>query len=272
MDKTTKITNFSAAAAPVRERIWELDFIRGLCVALMIVDHLFYDLGFVFPQQWFPSGGSGLIYELCCFARDFYWGWPVRHIIRVMVLAGFIGTCGISCSLSRSNLKRGLKLLAVALALSGVTALLDLIMEQRSFFISFGVLHMLAISMLVYAGLSRLGRWPSLMLGAAILLASFFVSPQTVAGGGFPLFALGIGSQGFSADYFPLIPYLGWFLIGAVVGGLLYRNKRSFFPGRGKSALLRPGLWLGRHALLLYILHQPAIYLLLLLLGKIFGA
>lgn len=72
-----------------------------------------------------------------------------------MVLAGFIGSCGISCSLSRSNLKRGLKLLAVALALSGATALMDLIMDQQSFFISFGVLHMLALSMLAYAGLSR---------------------------------------------------------------------------------------------------------------------
>ena len=88
----------------------------------MILDHLFYDLGFVFPQQWCADGGSGIIYDICYFARNFYWDWPVRHIIRVMVLAGFIGSCGISCSLSRSNLNRGLKLLAVALALSGATA------------------------------------------------------------------------------------------------------------------------------------------------------
>ena len=258
-------------AAPPRRRIWELDFVRGLCVALMILDHLLYDLGFVFPQQWFAAGGSGVIYELCCFAHDFYWDWPLRHIIRVLVLAGFIGSCGISCSLSRSNLRRGLKLLAVALALSGATALLDLMMRQHGFFISFGVLHMLALSMLIYAGLNRFGPWPSLILGAAILIASLFVGPESCSGGGFFLYALGLGSEGVSADYFPLIPYLGWFLVGAVLGGRLYRDKRSFFPQHGHGKALKPCLWLGRHALLCYILHQPAIYLILLALGKIFS-
>ena len=270
MEKPTEITNSPSLPQQPRERIWELDFIRGLCVALMILDHLLYDLGFVFPQQWFAGGGSGLIYDICYFARYFYWPWPLRHIIRVMVLVGFIGSCGISCSLSRSNLKRGLKLLVVAAALTAATALMDLVMGQHSFLITFGVLHMLALSMLAYAGLSRLGPWPSLILGVAILAASLFVSPETFAGGGWLLSALGLGSGGFSADYFPLIPYLGWFLVGAVLGGRLYRQKRSFFPRHGQGRILKPFLWMGRHALLLYILHQPAIYLILLLLGKIF--
>ena len=271
MELRTEITNSPLTAAHHRQRIWELDFIRGLCVVLMILDHLLYDLGFIFPQQWFADGGSGLIYDICYFARHFYWDWQVRHIIRVMVLAGFIGSCGISCSLSRSNLKRGLKLLAVALALSAATALMDAVMKQQSFFISFGVLHMLALSMLAYAGLSRFGPWPSLLLGVGILVASLFVGPESCSGGGFILYALGLGSEGFSADYFPLIPYLGWFLVGAVLGGRLYREKRSFFPRHGQGRMLKPFMWLGRHALLLYILHQPAIYLLLLLLGKIFA-
>lgn len=151
MEQRTEITNSSISPALPRQRIWELDFIRGLCVALMILDHLFYDLGFVFPQQWFADGGSGIIYDICYFARNFYWDWPVRHIIRVMVLAGFIGSCGISCSLSRSNLKRGLKLLAVALALSGATALMDLIMDQQSF-----------LSALVFCICWRSRCWPML--------------------------------------------------------------------------------------------------------------
>ena len=73
MEQRTEITNSSISPALPRQRIWELDFIRGLCVALMILDHLFYDLGFVFPQQWFADGGSGIIYDICYFARNFYW-------------------------------------------------------------------------------------------------------------------------------------------------------------------------------------------------------
>ena len=50
----------------LRERIWELDFIRGLCVFLMIFDHMMFDLAYVFNDAWFPGGeGQGLLYYLC---------------------------------------------------------------------------------------------------------------------------------------------------------------------------------------------------------------
>lgn len=74
MEQRTEITNSSISPALPRQRIWELDFIRGLCVALMILDHLFYDLGFVFPQQWFADGGSGIIYDICYFCPQFLLG------------------------------------------------------------------------------------------------------------------------------------------------------------------------------------------------------
>ncbi|NLF79968.1 MAG: DUF1624 domain-containing protein [Clostridia bacterium] len=102
------------------------------------------------------------------------------------------------------------------------------------------------------------------MLGLAILLRSLLPAPSW-ADGNFAGFILGWNRAFYTADYFPLIPYLGWFLLGAALGGLLYRDKRSLFPGRGGRAA-RPFLWLGRHALLIYILHQPLIY------GSLWGA
>jgi uncharacterized membrane protein len=265
-----------AATDPVErikpKRIWELDFIRGFCVTMMILDHLLFDLGFVFLHQWFGDADTGgLIYSLCHFARYVYWDHPLRLIIRTLILAGFIGSCGISCSLSRSNLKRGLKLLFVALALSAITAILDMIIDSQRFFISFGILHMLAISILVYAGLRRFGMLPALILGAAIVLAGWLIQPELANSDSVVLFILGLSDNGFSADYFPLIPYLGWFLLGGALGGRLYKEKRSFFPNKGQSRAIRPFLWLGRHALLIYVLHQPVIYGFLLILGMIFG-
>jgi uncharacterized membrane protein len=271
MIKSNELNNQSSSHLLKQERIWELDFIRGLCVALMIIDHLLFDLGFIFLDQWFlVQNDGGFIYSICNFAHDIYWDHPLRLIIRTLVLIGFIGSCGISCSLSKSNLRRGIKLLLVALALSAVTFAIDTIMDGSSLFISFGILHMLSISILVYAGLSRFGFWPSLLIGSAIVIISFFINTDFTNSGGFALYILGLNNAYNSADYFPLIPYLGWFLVGAAVGSRLYKQKRSFFPNKGKSRINKPIFWLGRHALLVYILHQPLIYLLLLLLGIIF--
>jgi uncharacterized membrane protein len=251
-----------------KERIWELDLIRGFCVLLMIVDHLLFDLGFVFLQQWFPEAEGGPVFALCTFARDIYWTHPLRIAARVFVLSGFIGVCGISCSLSRSNFKRGFKLLLVALALTAATALIDYIAGWgQRYVISFGILHLLAVSILVYAVLQRFGYLPSLLLGAAILILGWFTGSSFSDSPSFFLFALGLSKNGYSADIFPIIPYLGWFLIGAAVGSLLYRQKKSLFPQRGKSSFLRPLYWLGRHALVVYVLHQPLLFGLLWLLG-----
>ena len=258
------------AAASAAGRIWELDMLRGVCVALMVFDHLMFDLGFVFLGPWFGEAGDGPVYSLCLFAEEVYWPHPLRLILRLLVLAGFIISCGVSCSLSRSNLRRGLKLLAVALGLTAATALLDLALGRQQFLISFGILHLLALAILVYAALQRYGLLPPLLLGLAILLLSLLPDPPWAAGN-FLFLILGWNRDFYTADYFPLIPYLGWFLLGAAVGGLLYRDKRSFFPGRGRSRAARPFLWLGRHALAIYILHQPLIYGLLWSLGKLFG-
>ena len=255
------------------KRIWELDLLRGICVALMVLDHVLFDIGFVFCGDWFPDGGEGIIYSICCFAKDFYWEWPVRIFFHYAVVAGFIFSCGISCSLSRSNLRRGLILLGVALALSAVTFGMDMIFHTQSFFIKFGVLHMLAVSILVYAVLqkSKARNILCLALGAAILAAALFIDPQTTEISGFIPFALGISNNTWSGDYFPIIPWLGWVLIGAAAGSKLYKKRCSLFPKGGKNPLLRPFRWLGTHALIIYVLHQPLIYGILLAAGALFS-
>ena len=69
------------------------------------------------------------------------------------------------------------------------------------------------------------------------------------------LVPLGIRFPGFSsADYFPLLPNLGFFLLGAVAGRKLYSNKQSLFPNVRESRFL---CFCGRHSLIIYLLHQP---------------
>ena len=68
----------------------------------------------------------------------------------------------------------------------------------------------------------------------------------------------GFAYYGFaSSDYFPLMPNLGYFLLGAALGRRLYPRKESRFPVEKVPA---PFLcWCGRHSLLIYLLHQPVL-------------
>ncbi len=254
-----------------KSRIWELDFIRGLCVILMIFDHAMYDLGYVFKSLWFAGGaGSGFWYWAAGIAKDFYYPSLLHFIARGIVLFFFIGLCGLSCSLSSSNLKRGLRLAGVALLLSVFTWGMDKFLDQADVFtIRFGILHMLSLAILLYWALSRFGNGVVLIFGVilAALGWAFKFYPLQISHSflGF----LGLGSGFYSADYFPFLPWGGYFLMGAALGPLFYRTKKSYFPQRGQGSFLRPVLFVGRHALLFYLIHQPILYILFILLGII---
>lgn len=254
-------------------RIWELDFVRGLCILLMIMDHTLYDLAHIFPHQWFGGEeATGILYQLTRFAAMEYYPWPLRDIGWWIAVFLFVFICGISCSFSHSNLKRGLRLAGVALLLTLATYGMDWYMGQENqFTIRFGVLHMLATSILLYCLLRKIGP-------LFLLLLSFF---SIAIGVYFLYFPMGSTisysailarsiAEFHSADYFPLLPWFGFFLAGASLGPLLYRERRSFFPRGGTASWKRPILFVGRHSLVFYILHQPLIYGLLTLVGMLF--
>lgn len=235
-------------------RIWELDLIRGLCVFAMMLDHTIYDLKYVFN-----------------FKAPFvlmYFDWDVRTAVRIPVVLCFIMICGISCSFSRSNLKRGLKLAAVAAALTLATGLVDWIIGQgHEFLITFGILHMLSASILLYC-LFQLVLGSRGIFAIAVIFAavgSYFYTGDHNAVDGWQWLGLIVQLRGafFSADYFPLLPGAGFFLLGSVLGPVLYKQKRSHFKRRENPRLTRPILLVGRHALAVYLIHQPIIMLIL---------
>jgi len=121
-------------------RIWELDFLRGICVLLMIWDHLMYNFAYVFGETWVLAdiANSG-IYD---FAVE-YWFGALRTFFHPIIFCIFFVICGISCSFSRNNLQRGLQALMFSLGITIVTALFGAT-------IRFGVLHMLAFAILFW--------------------------------------------------------------------------------------------------------------------------
>ena len=51
------------------------------------------------------------------------------------------------------------------------------------------------------------------------------------------------------------MPWLGWFLLGAVLGNLLYKDKSTRL-GFVNEKFVAPVTFVGRHSLLFYLLSQ----------------
>lgn len=220
------------------KRFWELDALRGICLLGMVGIHLLYDLNIPL------SGVLGLMQA---------WGGCV-----------FLLLSGVCVTLGHRPVRRGLVVLGCGSVCTLVTwGLYALGFAPRSAVIWFGVLHCLGVCMLLWP----LFRWlSSPVLGG--LAAAMAVTGFAVARLFLPtpwLMPLGIRYPGFlSADYFPLLPNLGFFLLGAVLGRKLYRKGESLLPN------VRPNRFLcfcGRHSLAIYLLHQPILCGILLILN-----
>ena len=69
-------------------------------------------------------------------------------------------------------------------------------------------------------------------------------------------FLIGLPNAGFhSADYFPLLPWLLLFLTGMYLSKALHRHMLA----RAEKLEIPFLSWIGRHSLLIYLLHQPVL-------------
>jgi uncharacterized membrane protein len=78
---------------------------------------------------------------------------------------------------------------------------------------------------------------------------------------------LGITTTNYPAvDHFPIFPWLGVVLLGVFLGNLLYSEdvRRFQLPDWGDTLPCSSLEFLGRHSLLIYMVHQPLLVGLIL--------
>ncbi len=189
---------------------------------------------------------------------------------EIVFASAFILISGICTQFSRSVARRGALLLAVALVLSAVTILLLPRNGYAAFQDRFGILHLLSVSMLLYAFLRKaLDRVPVLFgAGACIILyavSAVFV-PRVYVTTPY-LFPLGFCNDAFfSADFFPLFPHLFVFLLGTFCGRVI---RSRDVPERFYRVHTHLFSWCGRYSLWIYLLHVPALLLIIQLIERI---
>lgn len=226
-----------------RERIFELDAMRGICIIGMVVVHFFLNYYDFFKSGSYPA-----------FLQFFFdWGGVL-----------FVILSGIAVTLGHRPVKRGLAVLAAGMLCTAVTWGMDAL-GYNMLIIRFGILHCLAVCMLLSPLLLRLPKWSLPLLAAVTVALGFWFEALRVDS--LLLFPLGLRYVGFSSgDYFPLFPYLGWFVAGIWLGKTAYKNKTTLLPKVNSARFPLSFLCAcGRHSLWIYLLHQPILYVLFML-------
>lgn len=237
-----------------------VDIVRGLAILNMLAYHVVWDLVnlFGYEWQWYHSAGGYVWQQYICWS--------------------FILVSGFCLPMSRRGMKRGLTVFLAGCLITAVTAL-----AAPDSVIIFGVLTLIGSCMLLIAPLKNVLRRCSPVVGLVISLGLFVITRNVNKGGlGFEewhicqlpeswynnLFTayLGFPPADFSsADYFSLLPWLFLFVSGVY---LYYICERYGLLDKVKIKNYRLFEFIGRRSLLIYLLHQPLIYVILkLILG-----
>jgi uncharacterized membrane protein len=241
----------------VRERFWEIDALRGTAVVAMVLYHFSYDLAY-FGLFDVGSFRSGL-------------GLNAGRLIG----GSFIFLAGLSLTLSygratasrpsggklfRKYLSRGLRIFSYALV---ITLLTWIFLPNEM--IVFGILHLIGASIILAYPFLNL-KLPNVALGVACIAIGFLLrgldvdSPWLVWLGSDPTF--------FMIDYWPIFPWFGVILFGIAAGNALYGDRRKqAASSTPRPSTIRPLAFLGRHSLVVYLIHQPVLLAALILLG-----
>jgi uncharacterized membrane protein len=226
-------------------RLWEIDALRGVAVVLMMSYHLIWDLAYfdmlavdVFALPW------------QVFARS--------------IGTLFLLILGISLQLRTVRdprithwaLRRGAMLFGLGLLITLITYL-----SIGASYVRFGILHALGSTLILAVLFVRAPVGLAMLAALVFIGVGAFLNRQVVP---FPwLIWLGVPQAGvMMVDYYPLLPWAGVALLGLAVGRVGYPagTRRFALPDAAGWLPVRALQFLGRHALLIYLAHQPALF------------
>lgn len=239
----------------------ELDACRGIAILMMVVFHVVFDLSF---------------FSLCSVdVQHGFW-----RIFGYATAGLFVLIAGIAVSVKSGRFysqnradrvyipffTRGLLLMIIGFGITFATY----VFLQGQGYVVFGILHLIGASTILAPLFFRLQKF-TIVPGIVIILISwFFTFPK----GPIWLSWIGIHPAGFvSVDYTPLFPWFGVFLLGMGVGFLLYPHgyRNWMIPDTFSSHSFLP-VWMGRHSLSIYLVHQPVLLIIFgIVTGKIPG-
>jgi len=236
------------------QRFDTLDALRGLAMLWMTGFHLVFDLNnFKLVTQD--------VY------RDPFWTWQRTLIVSLFLLCAGMGQA-MATAQGQSWPRFWQRWAQVAGGALLVTAGSWLMFPNS--FIYFGVLHGLALMLILVRLTARWGRW--LWLLGALAIASKFIFEHLLQTGPLAPWVDSLNSMRWNwlgwisqkpvtEDYVPLFPWLGVMWWGAAAGAWVLRQQPGWLA-RPMPQALHALAGLGRWSLSYYLLHQPVLIVL----------
>ena len=184
------------------------------------------------------------------FQKDpFWWGLPRLIVFLFLIAVGLsLRVVHIPNYRWKPFWKRWLRLVFFALIISVFTYFA---FPDR--WIYFGTLHSIAVTSLMAIPLVRYPRTSG-------VLAMAFLIPAVLLKWSLPWFELSHKSM----DYIPAFPW-----VGVVFLGIFLHSVKFHHLSLPDIKALRGLSWLGKHSLMIYLLHQPILFGLVMLATKI---
>ena len=225
------------------KRILWIDVIRGISILAMVTFHFAFDL------MYFGFAKSDLIYQ------------PDWRLFERMIAFSFLFIAGLSLSITHRswiNWKSFFRRYGVTAICAVLISIVTYILFNNDM-IRFGILHAISVSGLVGLLLLKLNSLSLFFLAVLLFLLNLFI-PQPLEGDYFWQWLIYTTETPNSLDYRPIIPWITPFILGMASyqlfkkWGLLETNNIITYK---ELSILS---WLGRNSLVIYLIHQPILF------------
>lgn len=258
-------------------RVWELDLLRGILLVFVTIDHfcMFLDQWKFIPFQTdFGQNIMTLVYQ--------YRNTSFRSAMQPFGLFLFCFLSGLNCRFTRSNFRRVLKFWIFCGVFMGGFALLKyLFPDMLVTYLIFNIIAVLTISFTVWwlFDLIKCPTWIRTALAIIFIViglvcyykyfveGNFFVNNEFLALMVYNDHGIAMSPNNFE----PLLPHLGWFILGGVVGHYVYQEKKTHCKQVYPPKPLRPLLLVGKHSLFFFFVGPFLLFIPLWIIVKIVG-
>lgn len=237
-----------AGVSAANMRYDTVDALRGIAMMWMTVYHFCFDLHYF--GFWSQN-----------FRADPFWTVQRTAIVSLFLLCAGLGQA-IALNQGQSWQRFSRRWARVILCAALVTTV-SVVMFPRSF-IYFGVLHGMAVMLLIVRCTAHWGRW--LWLAGAVALCLPWVASSSLSGpfadsapwfNGRSVNWLGLVSRKpFTEDYVPVFPWIGIMWWGVAAGQWALAHRPDWLQW-SVTKPLTPVAALGRWSLSYYMVHQP---------------